>query len=429
MADTSGPKIPRPTPFEEVKLAEIPEELQPPPAGPLRVTQVIAGGTDELAVLFKRTYVFDHAQPCVPADEQPALCEDAVPHDEMTPGIQPSYKTIPEVVGYKRGTDVVVQAAARPPGRVSEMQVEVRIGAHRHSALVLGKRLCEVVGGKLAFSAPEPFEEMSLRHENAYGGTDWNFFHAVGEELAARTSSDVVRRTKAIRDRFLADGHLAAYPRNRFGKGYVIDGRMEFVEGRELPNLERPEDRLTPENLVVGNPMTWNKQPLPVGFDYMDLITFPRVAMLGLPPGHEGTGEPFREVARGLVPRDFSRGSWVSAQPTQVPNLLHPDLGRCASLGLQLPFLEGRETVVLSGMDPEHPAFEVVLPGERPVFEIPALRSEPMEIDSELYQITIDLDQRTLGMIWCGRAPLKQSLPQKTLNELQASVMMTVKRS
>jgi len=240
---------------------------------------------------------------------------------------------------------------------------------------------------------------------------------------------ETLRRTHAVRDRFLADGHLAAYPRNRFGKGYVIDGRMEFVEGRELPNLERPEDRLTPENLVVDDPMTWNKQPLPVGFDYMDLATFPRVAMLGIPPGHEETGEPFREVALGLVPHDFSRGSWLSAQPAEVPTLLHPEVGHCSSLGLRLPFPQSRETVVLSGMDPEHAEFEVVLPAERPVFEVPLLGRKPIEIDSKLYQITIDLDQRTLGMIWCGRSPLRQSLSQKTLNELQASVITTLKRS
>lgn len=428
MAEPNGPRIPQPTPFDELDV-EIPEELQPPPPGPLRVTQVNAGGADELAVLFKRTYTFDHAQPCFPADDQPPLSEDAVPHDELTPGIQPSYKTIPEVVGYKTGTDVVVQASARPPGPVSEMRVEVRIGSHRHAALVLGKRFCEQVGGRLTFSEPQRFEEMSLRHENAYGGTDWKFFHAVGEELAARTTPEVIRRTRAIRDRFLADGHLAAYPRNRFGKGYLIDGRMEFAEGRELPNLERPDDRLTPENLAVGDPMAWNKQPLPVGFDFMDLITFPRVAMLGIPPGHEETDEPFREVLLGLVPQDFSRGSWLSAKPDEVPTLLHPDVGRCASLGLQLPFLGLRETVVLSGMDPEHPAFEVVLPAERPVFEVPVLGRKPREIDSELYQITIDLDPRTLVLIWCGRSPLKQALPQQTLNELQASVVTTLKRS
>jgi hypothetical protein len=71
--------------------------------------------------------------------------------------------------------------------------------------------------------------------------------------------------------------------------------------------------------------------------------------------------------------------------------------------------------------------FEVELPGERPVFEVSGLGSRPVQVDTKLYEVTIDLEHRTLALIWCGRHPLKQSLPHKTLNVLESSITTTLK--
>jgi hypothetical protein len=78
-------------------------------------------------------------------------------------------------------------------------------------------------------------------------------------------------------------------------------------------------------------------------------------------------------------------------------------------------------------MDPRHPLFEVQLPAERPVFEVPGLGARPVDVDTRLYQVTIDLEQRALALIWCGRHPLKRSLAQKTLNALESSISTTLK--
>jgi hypothetical protein len=48
------------------------------------------------------------------------------------------------------------------------------------------------------------------------------------------------------------------YPRNDRGRGVALRNVRERIEGLALPNLEDPEDRITPERLVIGDPDRWN---------------------------------------------------------------------------------------------------------------------------------------------------------------------------
>ena len=76
------------------------------------------------------------------------------------------------------------------------------------------------------------------------------------------------------------------------------------------------------------------------------------------------------EVVRRLIPADYCRGNIMAASSSQIPNLLHPDASRCASLGLRMPFMRGGEVIILHGMDAAYPALRCALPREQPVFSI-----------------------------------------------------------
>jgi hypothetical protein len=410
---------------------------------------VVPRDDPELAVIFKRTYHFEHGAPPTPAHEQLPLVEEGEPHDELVPGLPPSARTLPETIGLREGTDLIVQGSARPGRPVTEMRVAVRVGPWEHQAVVYGRRFARWERGRIRFTAPEPFEEMPLRYELAYGGRDAPFEKAFLEEVQRNAASGFRRALPALQALFGAN-HPLFYPRNRFGKGYVLEERADSIEGRELPNLERPDDLLTPDRLVVGHPLAWLTQPIPVGFDHLDHLSFPRTAMLGLPPmvadpaqappsSGQAPAEPtppdptrvFREapeVRRGLVPADLCRGSIATATPETLPDLVHPQGVRSASLGLQLPTLDGHETIGLYGMDPDRPSFALPLPAERPLFVLDEVFHREARVGGTLVQVKIEMAERRLTVIWVARAPLSRPLTLPELQKLEPAVSLRMER-
>ncbi len=420
--------IPQPTPVDPMSPSEIPPEFQPLPPGPLRVTEVMASGDPELAVIYKRTYTFEHAHLSQLADEQIPLDEEGALHDEITPGIPPSFRSLPEAIGFKTGTDVVIQASACPSYPTRMLTVGVQIGRYNHTAEVMGPRFCDYVRGKLVFTPPELFEEMPLRYENAYGGCDEKAKVSLMEEVRRITPPETLRRASPVGGAMLSENHPFMYPRNRFGKGYILEDRREFIEGRELPNIERPDDLLTPRRIIAGNPMNWNWQPLPAGFDYLDPYSFPRSSMLGFPPVGAQPPENVPEVTQNLIPSDFCRGSFFMASPADLPNIVHPDGSRCAPPDLWLPFLRGDEEVILKGMDAAHPEFLVRLPQERPEFTVPGLNPTPVKIRADLYLLLIDMEKRRLNMVWTGRTKLTKALMPAKLLEILSTIKIQIIR-
>lgn len=420
--------IPQPTPIEDLPSPEMPASLQTLPPRLLRVTQLVATGTLELAIVYKRTYKFGSAGSCQVADEQRPLAEEAKQHTPLTPEVEPSFSVLTEVVGYKNGTDVVVQASARSPRPVETMSVGVQIGKHQHVARITGRRFCDFVDGKLVFTPPELFQEIPLRYENAYGGRDKAFEDRWLSEIDQTVPVENLRKTKGVFSALLSANHPLMYPRNRFGKGYILDDRRESTQGRELPNLERPDDLLTPEKAIIGNPMHWSHQPIPVGFDYLDPLSFPRSAMLGIPPASFDKWESVAEVARGLIPDNFCRGNVFSTKPDQFVHVLHPSASRCASLGLWLPFLNGDEEVVLSGMDESLPQLRTHLPKERPDFTLPGSARSAPSMKLELHLVALNVPKRLLEMIWVGRIAQAQPLAPEQERELETAIQVRIKK-
>src|SRR5262249_43486981 len=151
------------------------------------------------------------------------------------------------------------------------------------------------------------------------------------EAFNEQTPADVLRRARpSIAALHLKDANPLIYHRNRSGKGFIVEGRPQWVHGRELPNLERPDDRLTPERIVLGDAANWIKSPIPVGFDYLDPMGFPRCACFGLAHHYPTPSRDVPEAVRGLIPPDFSKGNILLTGERDLPTLIHPDVARCA---------------------------------------------------------------------------------------------------
>lgn len=415
----SDERVPQPEPADSLPQPEPPPHLLPRDPSVLRLCQFKHEQSFRLAAVFKRTYRFEPGEGCRLADEQRPLEGDGQEYEPSRPDGPASWKALPEVIGNRSGTDVIVQGSARPQNPVTEMSVGVRVGDHRHVADVVGDRVCRIQNGRITFSTPKPFEEIKLRYENAYGGLDPRVQKDVIEEAEASIPEERLRRVRPLAQETVAKNNLLMYPRNRFGKGYVLGEDPENIEGRELPNIERPGDRLSPDRLVMTDVLDWLSQPVPIGFDFLDPLTFPRSAMIGLAPpsNHDLTKAP--EVELGLVPTDYFRGRVWNEPAHRVPELVHPASTRCASLGLTLPFLQGDETVELRGMDARAPQLRFRLPGEVPIVTVPDPGGSVTEMRGTTVQVTIGVDERVVELIWVANRLIDSFLSEADLVALE----------
>ncbi|MBI4954622.1 MAG: DUF2169 domain-containing protein [Myxococcales bacterium] len=282
-------------------------------------------------------------------------------HDFRDATLVPRFRVGTDFWPEKHATDVVVRGAAFAPGGVptEEMTVSVACGSAEKHVRVFGSReLTYGRDGSPRFGAPTPVLEVEMSYVNAYGGID-----RCAQPAAAPTPAQLLAASFDI-------DHPGMYPRNPFGKGYVVErGKTTVVA---LPNVEDPDDLLTEARIVVGDPARWYEQPLPWCFDWQHPLMFPRyVHFAGAPdawfPGPEDERMP--EVRRGyLAPGYRSRGGECT----------RPGFFQEGSHGLVLAGLTGTETLRVRGMHPRQPVVEARLPGKPSlVFEVDGGRVEP----------------------------------------------------
>ncbi len=270
--------------------------------------------------LVKRTYDFSHG-----------VCRLAAPvplqHDTRDPELEPRQPPGSDFFPFKVQTDVVVLGSAYAVGAPrGSMDVGLRVGNRHKRVRVFGDRQATWdAGGRASFSSPEPFEEMPLTNDRAYGGCD-----ARAPLPPTPTPLDEL----ALELQLTAD-HPGVYPRNPFGCGYVLEAAPEPIA---LPNLEDPDDLLWPARIAVGDPRTWYRQPIPRTFGWWYTLMFPRFAFLGVRPWYAAPdGLEIAEVQRGWLPRDyatafgaedddvFDRRFFQEAPPDQVFSDLAPE--------------------------------------------------------------------------------------------------------
>jgi hypothetical protein len=302
------------------------------------------GPADRAYTLVKRSFTIAGSA-CMPSAAEP-LSGDLVPPSSATPAYERRHVPLPQRSDFwprKDATDVIIEGSAYAPGGKASrtMTASAQVGATCKRVAVFGRRPIErSPSGAPRVPVPELFTEMPLSFANAYGGVDPRV--PIDESRCLRQG-----------DHFVAVDHPGLYPRNPFGKGYLVGSLPSCAA--EMPNLEDPDDLLTEERVVVRDPALWYQQPLPWCFHWMHPLMFPRfVHFLGADAWFPGPDdEQMPEVRRGYLAKGYRAA---------LTGRVSPRLAQDASLGLSIAGLAGGEPVVLEGMHPEEPVLRFSLP-------------------------------------------------------------------
>jgi len=352
---------------------------------------VLAGDSDGRQIVSlhaKRTYAFDAAGICVLADEQVPLYE---PRDEP----HAPWHSEMDLVPVKRTTDVIIHASAYGGGS-RRCTASVEVGARKVIYHVSGDRRCVYRGrGSILFSEPDPFDTIAICYENAYGGIDEN-----APAPAQKTLMDFFRR------------HPGAYPRNMVGRGYVITESREAVDELVLPNVEHPEQLLTPENLIVGAPENWWRKPLPWSCDWFDKAWYPRSSFLAGPPRDTPLDDhEFPEVRLGWV----EAGQRANADRKALEDMVDGRYFDAASPSLIVPFIRADERIALTGMTPSG-RLVVQLPGTRPRMEV-RFEGKSYDLIPVPNRLVLSVDEERLSVVWHGMWHPPRELPDRLPRE------------
>jgi hypothetical protein len=187
----------------------------------------------------------------------------------------------------------------------------------------------------------------------------------------------------------------------------LIEATAKSVDSLRLPNLEDPEDPLSPDRLVARHWRKWPDMPVPAGVDWVDLGWFPRIAYFGAVPEHDPPAVMIPEVARGFAPRDVL----TAAPPAEKFSF------RCASgasLGLQVPFLRGDEPVELVHMHESRERVSFRLPAHVPRLWIDGRKAGLRATTPVIHTVVIEPDQLRVSVVWRGAgAALRGYLPDE----------------
>ena len=342
-------------------------------------------GEEILSVLIKRSYNFHYDQICSRCEEDNKLLSGDVYFDEENTSVKYEHDYVP----VKNRTDVVVNAKAySPTGRPKHyFMASVQLDNVIKRLLICGNRTVEKHSfGTIKFSDPEPFVEMDINYEHAYGGTD-----------------------------YLADPEIPyAYPRNPIGKGFIVDANHIESDGFFLPNIEDPKDIVTPENICVKKFENWQYQPAPQGFGWYNKLWYPRVSYTGLLPNYQEYEKELRQRYSNYVPE----GQKDEYTQTEIPQI-NFSYYNGASPGLQLPFLHGNEEITLANLTKENNTCTFALPNE-----IPGIHFDfgfgVNDIQPVLHTVMIEAEKKTVDLVWCGSVtyPGMQWLPEMKVSDL-----------
>jgi hypothetical protein len=357
------------------------------------------------SVLAKRTFdIVDGV--AKPAAEQEAFCTQ---EEFKAPANTDSLplRRAPEVVPDRDLCDVIVLGTARWPTPVTVTDLVFSApGISRHIRMI-GNRIAQGGYGRWRFTPPEPWQEMALGWDRAYGGVD-------------RGALPDPKRKEGVRRGLLC--HPGAYPRNDIGRGFSLKGSMLPSDGMPLPNLEDPKDLLTPERFECQGPEYWHLQPMPTGLGFVPAHWFPRSICMGVIAGEwpKLDARAIREEELGTLPRGL-----VQAQrDAGVENAsVSPQFFQVSSPGMRAR-LRGDERLAIQGL--EGRASSVLdLPGATPKIAARGPRGN-IPLAPRLFQILWDIDEKRLTMVWGAGAPLSawahQGLAEESLLEMPIQV-------
>lgn len=359
------------------------------------------GGIPQMAyALVKFVYRIEGAQ-CILKEAEPLF------HDIRDPDIEPRLLPGSEFWTTKYATDVVVRGSAfalngKP---VQSMQVSVSVGNHNKRIQVWGERLARWHSNRPPiFSQPEPFTEIPLTYANAYGGAD----------VRVPISDKPLTKQEMIG---LQADHPGLYPRNPFGKGYVV--LPEAAEDVGLPMLEDPDDLLTPDRFIVGDPALWYRQPLPWCYEYTNPLQFPRFVYLGLDAWFKPPDDNrLPEVQRGFIPKNYRSQFGEQIDPTKnIPQPYYQE----ASLGMVFDNLVEKMPLIIKGMHPEEPEITFTLPAS-PGIEI-EIDGQKESVKPQITNMLIEPAEKLVSLVYIART---EKLPRAFIPGIHGYIPLSV---
>lgn len=357
-------------------------------------------------VLAKRTFEIRGQLP-VPDEEQEPFCtqEEGISADDF--GNCP-LRRAPEITPDRDLCDIVVLATARRSSPVTTVDLLFSTLGIARRIRVMGDRFVQGAPGKWRFTPPEPWQEMSLGWDRAYGGID-------------RGVLPNPERKEGVRRALLC--HPGAYPRNDIGRGFSLKGSLLPSDGMPLPNLEDAKDFLTPERFECPGPEYWHLQPIPVGLGYVPAHWFPRSVCMGVVAGEwpRCDGRAIREEEIGSLPQGFVQAQREAGVEDAT---ISPLFFQVSAPGMRTR-LGGDERLALQGLE-GNSAMVLDLPEGAPKIAVEGPRGS-VHLVPKLFQLLWDIDEKRLAMVWGASAPLAgdalKGLSEKDLMELPVRVL------
>lgn len=323
----------------------------------INATRMVAGynmglepsGRELLVVVIKGTFVLPKpGEPVRLADAQlPLTMADTF---TGAPGFSSPIHEI-DFAPRKHACDVLLIGSAHaPPGRqVMRQRVSLTVGPMEKSFDVVGNRVWKAGLSGITASAPEPFTQMPISYDVAFGGAD-------------RNSED--------------EREHDAYLANPAGRGWHKHLKNAWVDGKPLPNTEE-----------VG---------VPVSF-----------------PSDKYKPMAFGPLARGWPSRSRFAGTydehWLADVFPFLPKDFDERYYQAAPEDQQLPLPREPMEVVLSGLTPDG-VRQFTLPHfEAPVNVFPK-RGEREDYVATLDTIVFEPDAERFTMSWRAARPLNKSM-------------------
>jgi hypothetical protein len=341
---------------------------------PRGITVVLPGQTPEggyiLSILLKRTYDIVPNEVCSRARTDNPLTPGDVPWDDP---MNSSVRYESDFIPFKLATDVVLNGKAYAPCErpTTCCLVSLQVGDVRKQMLVTGDRVAHFAKeGVPTFTEPSSFLNMDLRYELAYGGIDV----------------------------YSEKGMSYPYPRNPLGRGFFVTNSAGIRDYMDLPNLEEPDERLTPEQLCLGDYKKWEQQPFPAGLGWFPKTWLPRAQLAGILPADRATEQELRQAYAKLVPAEQRDAYLKNGLPDMDFRFFNG-----ASRGLVFPYLKGGELVVTENISPEG-RLSFQLPCETPSLglDIGGGIQEPQVV---MHTVMIRMEDRQVDLVWRGATP------------------------
>jgi hypothetical protein len=205
------------------------------------------------------------------------------------------------------------------------------------------------------------------------------------------------------------------YPRNPLGRGVALRNVRDAVDGLKLPNIEDPNDLLTPERVIIENPARWHLQPLAQGFGWRQRNWYPRNELMGSYPPFLTTGTVTAEERMGLLHKNHVA---LAKQCRLAP--FEAGFNNGASLGLIFATLRGDERVTLRGLSPDG-LLDFRLPAEAPAIALD-LGQGLLPLEARIQTVSVRPDDLAMDIVWRGAQPYPGPRWLSNIKRLHAEV-------